>query len=46
MNTLLFHFFLKKNTKYFSTHIGREEKVLKKLIIMYIQNGITLGYTA
>ena len=28
------------------THKGREGKVLKKLIVMYIQKGLTLGYTS
>ena len=44
MNTLLFHL-KKKKIKYFNTHIGREEKILKKLTIVYIQNDLTLGYT-
>ena len=43
-----FFFFWFKNTKYFNTHThkGREWKVLKKLIVMYIQKGLTLGYTS
>ena len=28
------------------TRTGKEEKILKKLIIMYIQNDLTLRYTA
>ena len=30
----------------FNTHMGRGEKVLKKPIVVYIQKGLTLGYTA
>ena len=36
----LHEFFL--NIKYFSIHMGRGEKVLKKLIVVYIQNDLTL----
>ena len=39
-------FFIFKNTKYFNTHTGREKNVLKKLIVVYIQKSITLGYIA
>ena len=31
--------------KFFNTHMRREKKVLKKLIVVYIQKGLTLGYT-
>ena len=30
----------------FLTRTGREEKILKKLTIMYIQNDLTFRYTA
>ena len=30
---------------FFNTHKGREENILKKLTVVYIQNGLTLGYT-
>lgn len=41
------------NTKYFKTHThiqgekgeGRSENILKKLIMVYIQNGLILEYT-
>ena len=41
-------FFFFKNTKYFNTHshTRRREMVLKKLTVMYIQKGLTFGYTA
>jgi len=39
-------FFKKKILSIFNTHTGRREKVLKKPIVMYIQKGLTLGYTA
>ena len=32
------------NTKYF-THIERVEKVLRKLTVVYVQKGVTPGYT-
>ena len=37
-------FFFFKNTKYL-THTARMEKVLKKLTVVYVQRGVTLGYT-
>ena len=34
-----------ENTKYFNTHIhGESEKVLKKLIVVYIEKDLTLEY--
>ena len=37
-----------ENIKYFNTHThkGKREKVLKKLTVVYIQKGLTFGYTA
>ena len=32
-------FFFKKNNKYFNTNTIRGEKILKKLTMVYIQNG-------
>ena len=37
-------FFFFKNTKYL-THTERVEKVLRKLTVVYVQRGVTLGYT-
>ena len=42
---LLFFFFFFKNIKYFNTHTGRGKRVLKKEIVICIQNDLTLGYT-
>ena len=39
-----FFFFLRILS--FLTRTGREEKILKKLTIMYIQNDLTFRYTA
>ena len=39
---LLFSFFVVKNTKYFNTYTHKGENVLKKLTVVYIQNGLTL----
>ena len=33
---------LLKNTKYFNTYTHKGENVLKKLTVVYIQNGLTL----
>ena len=43
---LLFFLLLKILSILTHTHIGRWEKVLKKLTVVYIQKGLTLGYTA
>ena len=39
-------FFFLKILSIFNIHTGRREKVLKKLIVIYIQKGLTIGYTA
>ena len=40
-------FFLLRILNIFNTHTGREEKIfLKKLTVVYIQKGLTFGYTA
>ena len=37
-------FFFFKNTKYL-THTESVKKVLRKLTVVYVQRGVTLGYT-
>ena len=39
-----FFFFFVNNTKYFNTHMGRREKILKKLTMVYIYKDLTLEY--
>ena len=43
-NVRLIYYFSFENTNYFNihTHKGREENVLKKLTVVYIQKGLTL----
>ena len=40
----IYFFFFFRILNIFNTHKGREEKILKKLTMMYIQNGLTLKY--
>ena len=44
--TNFFSFFFRILNILTHTHTKRGEKVLKKPTIVYIQNGLTLGYTA
>ena len=41
----IYNFFFFRILSLFNTHTGRGEIVLKKLIVVYIQNDLTLGYT-
>ena len=39
---LYIYIYIYENTEYFNTHTGREDKVLKKQILVYFQKELTI----